>query len=108
MDAYASSAAATFCSPVAPGNRSRIAAETASSEISPVTVSDRATCSRLAPAFNRVIPTNADFAVLRVGSLYYARDPDQRRSTGVFTDSTFKVVMRLGAELPAPPARKRP
>ncbi len=70
------------------------------------TVTDRAVCARLAPAFNRVIPPGVEFAVLRVGPLYYARDPDQRRSTGVLTDSTYKVVMRLGAEIPEP--RRRP
>jgi hypothetical protein len=77
-------------------------------DIQPVTVNDRTVCARLASTFNRVIPPGVEFAVLRVGQLYYARDPDQKRSTGVLTDSTFKVVMRLGAEVPAPPARKRP
>jgi hypothetical protein len=74
--------------------------------LAPVTVTDRAVCARLAPAFNRVIPPGVEYAVLRVGPLYYARDPDQRRSTGVVTDSTYKVVMRLGAEIPEP--RRRP
>lgn len=74
--------------------------------LAPVTVTDRSVCARIAPAFNRVIPPGVEFAVLRVGPLFYARDPDQRRSTGVVTDSTYKVVMRLGAEIPEP--RRRP
>ena len=74
--------------------------------LAPVTVTDRSVCAHIAPAFNRVIPPGVEFAVLRVGPLYYARDPDQRRSTGVITDSTYKVVMRLGAEIPEP--RRRP
>lgn len=75
-------------------------------EIKPTTVKDRYVCAHMAPAFNRMIPPGVEFAVLKVGPLYYARDPDQKRSTGVFTDSTFKVVMRLGAEVPEP--RRRP
>jgi len=75
-------------------------------QLRPVTVSDRYVCAHMVPAFNRMIPPGVEFAVLKVGPLFYARDPDQKRSTGVFTDSTFKVVMRLGAELPEP--RRRP
>jgi hypothetical protein len=70
--------------------------------LAPVVVTDRAVCARMAPAFKRVMPPGVEYAVLRVGSLYYARDPDQRESTGVLTDSTFRVVMRFGSELPAP------
>lgn len=75
-------------------------------KLAPITVTDRAVCARMAPAFNRVIPPGIEYAVLKVGPLYYARDPDQHRSTGVFTDSAFRVVMRLGAEVPEP--RRRP
>lgn len=74
--------------------------------IRPVTVTDPAVCSKLATAFNRLLPTTATFAVLRVGRVYYARDPDQKRATGVITDSLFRVLMRLGAEVPPPPRRK--
>lgn len=67
-----------------------------------ITVLDPMVCTKLAPAFNRLLPTTTTFAVLRVGNLYYARDPDQKRATGVITDSLYRVLMRLGAEVPAP------
>ena len=67
-----------------------------------MTITDPAICAKLATAFNRLLPTTATFAVLRVGNVYYARDPDQKRATGVITDSTFRVLMRLGAEVPPP------
>lgn len=63
-------------------------------------VRDPATCIRLAPTLGRTLEPGTRFVVLRVGPLYYARDPDQRRATGVLTDTTFKVVARLGAALP--------
>jgi hypothetical protein len=74
--------------------------------IRPVTVTDPSVCAKLATAFNRLLPTTATFAVLRIGNVFYARDPDQKRATGVITDSTFRVLLRLGAEVPPP--RKRP
>src|ERR1700760_4235176 len=61
-------------------------------------VNERFICAKMAAAFDHTIPPGISFAVLRIGPLLYARDPDQRRSTGVFTDTTFKVLMRLGAE----------
>ena len=67
-----------------------------------ITVLDPLVCTKLATAFNRLLPTTTTFAVLRFGNLYYARDPDQKRSTGVITDSTYRVLMRLGAEVPPP------
>jgi hypothetical protein len=70
-----------------------------------VTVIDPNVCTKLVGAFNRLLPTTTTFAVLRVGNMYYARDPDQKRATGVITDSSYRVLMRLGAELP-PPRRK--
>jgi hypothetical protein len=70
--------------------------------IRPVTITDPAICTKLSTAFNRLLPTTTTFAVLRVGKVYYARDPDQKRATGVITDSTFHVLMRLGAEIPPP------
>ncbi|MGH7616343.1 MAG: hypothetical protein ACREPM_03875 [Gemmatimonadaceae bacterium] len=66
-------------------------------QVSLSVVSDRALCERLASQFDHVLSPGAKFAVLRVGPIYYARDPDQRRATGLFADSTFHVVMRLGA-----------
>jgi hypothetical protein len=60
-------------------------------------VHDGAVCARLASQFGHVLKPSAKFAVLRVGPIYYARDPDQNHATGLFADSTFRVVMRLGA-----------
>ena len=51
-------------------------------------VNERFVCAKMAAAFDHTIPPGVSFAVLRIGPRYYARDPDQRRSTGVFTDST--------------------
>lgn len=76
----------------------------AADSIVAVPVTDAAVCSRLAAAFNRLLPTSSTFAVLRIGNVYYARDPDQKRATGVITDSSYRVLMRFGAELP--PARR--
>jgi hypothetical protein len=59
-------------------------------------VNERYVCARIAGTFNHMVPPGVTFAVLRIGPIYYARDPDQRRATGVITDSTFKVLMRLG------------
>lgn len=75
--------------------------------ITPVTITDPVICTKLAPAFNRLLPTTSTYAVLRIGNMYYARDPDQKRATGVITDINYRVLMRLGAEVPQPP-RKRP
>jgi len=36
------------------------------------------------------------FVVLKIGPLYYAREPYQRRGTGILTDTAYKVVARLG------------
>jgi hypothetical protein len=59
-------------------------------------VNERYVCARIAAAFTHIVAPGTTFPVLRVGSMYYARDPDQRQATGVITDSTFKVLMRLG------------
>lgn len=69
------------------------------SQVSVTAVRDGSLCRRLASQFNRTLPTTSRLAVLRVGSMYYARDPDQRRTTGIFADSSFHVLMRLGAAL---------
>ena len=70
---------------------------TAANALAPVrTVRDIATCARLATVFGRPIAPHERYAVLRIGNLYYVRDPDQDKGTGVFTDTTYKVVMRLG------------
>src|SRR3954466_14785551 len=56
--------------------------------ITPVSlVRDRYACGRLATLFDHDIAQGVSFVVLRVGPLYYARDPDQRKSTGVIADS---------------------
>jgi hypothetical protein len=71
--------------------------------IMPMTlVRDRFACGRLATLFNHDIAPGVSFVVLRVGPLYYARDPDQHRSTGVIADSTFQVVLRLGVQIASP------
>jgi hypothetical protein len=62
-------------------------------------VSDGSVCRRLASQLDHVVASTTRLAVLRVGSIFYARDPDQRRATGVFADSTLHVVVRLGAAL---------
>ena len=58
-------------------------------------VNDGSLCKRLASQFDHVA-SGARVAVLRIGPVFYARDPDQRHSTGIFADSTLHVVMRLG------------
>jgi hypothetical protein len=70
-------------------------------EFSPVTViRDGAVCSRAAGNFDRQLGPDASFVVLRLGRVFYARDPDQRRGTGIIMDSTFKVLVRLGPAIP--------
>jgi len=63
-------------------------------------VRDAPTCIRLATTFRRKLEPGTRFVVLRVGPMYYARDPDQKQATGVLTDTTFRVLARLGAALP--------
>jgi hypothetical protein len=71
-------------------------------DLSPITlIRDRAVCARLAGQFGHFVAPGVGFVVLRVGRLYYAREPDQRLGTGVLTDSTYKVIARLGASLPS-------
>ncbi len=62
-------------------------------------VSDGTVCRRLASQLDHVVSSSTRLAVLRVGSIFYARDPDQSRATGVFADSTLHVVVRLGAAM---------
>jgi hypothetical protein len=70
-------------------------------EFSPVTViRDGAVCSRAASNFDHQLDADASFVLLRLGKVFYARDPDQRRGTGIIMDSTFKVLVRLGAAIP--------
>lgn len=71
-------------------------------DLSPVTlIRDRAICARMAGQFGHFVAPGIGFVVLRVGPLFYAREPDQRRGTGVLTDSAFHVIARLGAALPS-------
>ena len=80
-------------------------------DLSPITlVRDRAVCARLAGQFGHFVAPGIGFVVLRVGPLYYAREPDQRLGTGVLTDSAFHVVARFGTSLPtvAPAGERRP
>jgi hypothetical protein len=69
------------------------------SQVSVSAVRDGSLCGRLASQFDHALSPGAKVAVLRVGPIFYARDPDQRHATGIFTDSTFHVLMRLGAAL---------
>jgi hypothetical protein len=72
--------------------------------ITPVTVvRDRFVCGHLATTFGHDVAPGVSFVVLRVGPLYYAREPDQHRGTGVITDSTYHVVLRLGVPVASPP-----
>lgn len=70
-------------------------------DLTPVrVVNDRFVCARMASTFDRSLAPGTRFAVLKIGPLYYARDPDQRRGTGVIADSSFRVLMRLGPAVP--------
>ena len=71
-------------------------------------VKDRALCSRVASRIDHPLPTGAAVVVLRVGPLYYVREPDQKKGTGVITDKDFKVVARLGAAVDAVTQSGRP
>jgi hypothetical protein len=63
-------------------------------------VRDGLVCSRAKAAFNHQINSGARVTVLRVGPVYYARDPDQSQTTGIVLDTTFKVLMRFGRAVP--------
>ena len=70
-------------------------------EFSPVTVvRDGAICSRVVSNFDHQVDPGASVVLLHLGKVFYARDPDQRRGTGIIMDSTFKVLVRLGAAVP--------
>ena len=74
----------------------------ASGPIGAITVvRDRPVCSKLATQFDHEIPSSASLVVLKIGPLFYAREPDQKRGTGIITDSTYKVLLRLGASVPS-------
>ena len=71
--------------------------------IGPVSVvRDRPVCAKLATQFDHEIASSASLVVLRIGPLFYAREPDQKRGTGIITDSTYKVILRLGASVSSP------
>ena len=73
----------------------------ATGDIGPVSVvRDRPVCSKIATQFDHEVASSASFVVLRVGPLFYAREPDQKRGTGIITDSTYKVLLRLGVPVP--------
>ena len=73
---------------------------TGAGDLQPVTVvRERFICAQIAGTFAHIVPPGVTFVVLKIGPLFYARDPDQRRGTGVFADSAFHVVMRLGAAI---------
>jgi len=73
----------------------------ATGDIGPVSVvRDRPVCSKIATQFDHEVAPSASLVVLRVGPLFYAREPDQKRGTGIITDSTYKVLLRLGVPVP--------
>jgi hypothetical protein len=79
-----------------------------SGPITPVAlVSDPLVCTRLKALFDHAIGPRVSFVVLRVGPLYYVREPDQRRSTGLIADSTYHVLLRLGASIASQPSAPR-
>src|SRR5215831_5185008 len=53
-------------------------------------VKERDVCSRVASRIDHKLPVGAAVVVLRVGPLYYVREPDQKKGTGVITDKDFK------------------
>ena len=59
-------------------------------------VRDGSVCQRLASNFDHAVSPSTRVTVLRVGPIFYARDPDQRHATGFFADSTLRVLVRLG------------
>jgi len=70
-------------------------------EFSPVKViRDGAACTRVAGNFDHPLDAGASIVLLRLGRVLYARDPDQRRGTGIIMDSTYKVLVRLGPAVP--------
>jgi len=71
-------------------------------------VRDRAVCSRVASRIDHPLPVGVGVVVLSVGPLYYVREPDQKKGTGVITDKNFKVVARLGAAVDAVTLSGRP
>lgn len=74
----------------------------ATGSIGPISVvTERPVCAKLGTQFDHEIGPSVSFVVLKVGPLFYAREPDQKRGTGIVTDSTYKVLLRLGAQLPS-------
>ena len=74
----------------------------ATGDIGPVSiVRDRPVCAKIATQFDHEVAPSASLVVLRVGPLFYAREPDQKRGTGIITDSTYKVLLRLGVPVPS-------
>jgi len=63
-------------------------------------IRQRSACVRAASAFGREIGPSARFVLLKLGPVYYARDPDQKIATGVVLDSAYNVVLRLGRAIP--------
>jgi hypothetical protein len=75
----------------------------ATGPIGPISVvRDRPVCSKIATQFDHEIGANASLVVLKIGPLFYAREPDQKRGTGIITDGSYKVLLRLGASVPSP------
>jgi hypothetical protein len=62
-------------------------------------IRDASVCQRLAAQFDHALSPGASVAVVRVGSVFYARDPDQHHATGIFADSTLHLLLRVGAAI---------
>jgi hypothetical protein len=62
-------------------------------------IRDASVCQRLAAQFDHTLAPGTSLAVVRVGPVFYARDPDQRHATGIFADSTLHVLLRVGAAI---------
>jgi hypothetical protein len=74
---------------------------TADRDFTPVSiVNERTACARAIAAFPHVIGSTERVILLRLGPIYYLRDPDQRRSTGVILGQDMKVLLTLDRKIP--------
>lgn len=71
----------------------------AAKQLEVAAVRDGSVCQRLASNFGHSVSPNTRVTVLRLGPIFYARDPDQSHATGFFADSTLRVLVRLGAPI---------
>ena len=62
-------------------------------------VKDGMICARLATLFGHSLAKDTRFVVLKIGPLFYAREPYQQFGTGILTDSAYKIVAKLGVPI---------